>query len=358
MSRKVRGGGLTLTALALLAAVPACTVGETAGADAPPIPVAAVTIGATDDRGGGAGSVSDSFAATIHRDREANLSFRVAGTVRAMPARPGMRLPAGALVAAIDETPYAANATRQSAEVDRLARAAGRYDVLVPEGAIADAQAKDARNALAAARAGLAAARYDLAAARLTMPFSGIILWRQAEIGETVTPGQSVALVADARAPLLAVAQIPAGVAARLRSGLAAQVSVEGLAAPLAGRVLRVAGASDPRSGTVAVDVLLSGAPAGLASGTTASVALAPPRPTERARDGVVLLPAEALLEAQGQRGFVYVIDAGKARRRQVRFLGFVDQAVRVAGLPGGARVITAGAGFVANGQAVTVVAQ
>ena len=46
---------------------------------------------------------------------------------------------------------------------------------------------------------------------------------------------------------------------------------------------------------------------------------------------------------------------SGRARRRAVRFDGFVDQVARVAGLPAGTRVITAGAGFVAEGDAVAV---
>ncbi len=261
-------------------------------------------------------------------------------------------------MAALDATPFDAAAARQSAEVARLGRTASRYEALVPEGAVAEAQAKDARDALAAARAGLTAARYDAASARLAMPFPGIVLSRQAEIGETVAPGQPVATVADLRAPLIATAQVPAALAARLRPGMPAQLAVAGQPGAIGAHVLRIAGASDARSGTVAVDLALAGAPA-LASGTVGSVRFAlPPDDATSAPEGV-LIPAEALLEGQGERAFVYVIDsAGKARRRRVRLLGFADQSARVSGLPGGARVITAGAGFVSEGEAVTVTAQ
>lgn len=150
---------------------------------------------------GAAGTVGEAvadgqdFAAIVRHDREANLSFRVAGRLSALPVRHGQRLPAGALVAAIEPATYAAGVDRQAAEVARLERATERYAGLVPEGAVAAAQARDARDALTAARAALNAARYDLASSRLVMPFTGTVLSRSAETGETVTPGQPLSLI-------------------------------------------------------------------------------------------------------------------------------------------------------------------
>jgi RND family efflux transporter MFP subunit len=314
-----------------------------------PVPVSAVTVGAPT-----AGGEEAVFSATIRRDREANLSFRVGGTVAEAPARIGQELPAGALVAALDPTAYRAGVARQGAEVARLERAAGRYAGLVEAGAVADASARDARDALAGARAGLTAARFDLAGTRLVMPFRGVVLSRQVERGETVGGGQVVATVADLGAPLLATAQVTATAATRLRPGTPATIAAEG-AAPLAGRVLRVSGGSDPRSGTVAVEVALPGA-ARLPSGTPVSVrfALSPLAGGAAPAMAPVAIPAEAVLAARGQRATVFVIDGqGRARRREVGFLGFDDRAARVSGLPAGTRVITAGAGFVAEGDRV-----
>lgn len=340
---------LPLSALMLPMALSACGSAPDAAKTAPPTPVNAFTVGgALDDH------ETASFAATVHRDREATLSFRLGGTVRAAPVRIGQHLPAGALVAAVDPAAFQAGADRQAAEVARLERAAGRYAGLVSEGAVADAQARDARDALTAARAGLAAARFDLRSARVIMPFAGVVLSRQVELGETVAPGQPVATVADLSAPLVATAQVSADFAARLRPGLTATVTTSGQA-PLAARVLRVAGGSDPRSGTVAVDLVLPPR-SGLASGTAVSVRIALPSPQTSTAPASVLIPAEALLAAQGAQATVYVIDGqSRARRRTVRFDGFVDRSARISGLPAGTRVITAGAGFVVDGDRVAV---
>lgn len=340
---------LPLAALALAMTVTACGSGQDIAKTAPPIPVNAFTVGGVlDDR------ETATFAATAHFDRESTLSFRLGGTVRTAPPQNGKLLSAGALIAAITPSAYQAGADRQAAEVARLERAAARYAGLVNEGAVADAQARDAHDALTAARAGLAAARYDLRSTRLVMPFNGIVLTRQAELGETVAPGQPVVLVADLSTPLIATAQVSADFAARLRPGLSASVTSSGQA-PLTARVLRVAGSGDPRSGTMAVDVVL---PPGtrIASGTPLSVRIALPSAPTATATASVLIPAEALLAAQGPQATVYVIDGqGRARRRTVRFEGFVDRSARVSGLPAGTRVITAGAGFVVDGDRVAV---
>lgn len=339
-------------ALPLVAA--ACGSGPDPRKTAAPVPVSAFTVGAA-GQGPGTGDDGTTFAAVVRRDREATLSFRVGGTLADVPVRIGQELPAGTLVAAVDATPYRAGAARAAAEVDRLARAADRYGGLVAAGAVADAQARDTRDGLAGARAALAAARYDVASARLVMPFRGVVITRQVERGETVAPGQPVATVADLSAPLLAAAQVADPVARRLRTGQDVTVTAAGLA-PLAARVLRVAGGSDPRTGTVAVEVAL---PAGarLASGTPVAVRIRLPQPDALQEPAATIaIPGEALLGAQGSRASVFVIDArGRARRRVVGFHGFADQSARVSGLAPGTRVITAGAGFVAEGDAVTV---
>ena len=310
------------------------------------LPVRAIVVAAPD------ASASDSadYAATLHRDREAQMAFRLAGRITAFPAHAGDHLARGGLIAAIEPQSFAAAAARTAADEQRAARTAERYDALAREGAVPGAQARDSGDELAAARAAHAAARYDLASTRLEMPFAGVILARKGELGETVAPGQVLVSVADLAAPMIATAQVPADIAATLRRGQAGRVILAGRAA-LVGHILRIAAGADTHSGTVSVDLAIAGAN-GLASGTPASVSFALAKPNAAA----VEIPAEALLEAEGEHASVYTIDAqGHARRQPVRFMGLNDRAARISGLAPGARVITAGAGFVSDGALVEV---
>lgn len=309
-----------------------------------PLPVEVAMVG------NGTAAQGAAYPARIAYDRETVLSPRLGGIVRAMPVSVGQRLGRGALIAALDDTPYRAALSRADADASRTARDAARDAALVSAGATAETDAKDAASAAQAARAARQAAAYDLASARLTMPFPGIVLAKSADIGATVAPGQPVASVADTASPLIARVSAPANAARNLQRGAPATISVDGQT--ITGHVLRIGAASDAASGTVEVDVALD-AGHGLTSGAAGSAQFA----TAMA-DGEQHIPAEALVDSQNGTGHVYLVTAGVARLTALRVLGMGDSDVRVAGLPLGAKVITAGAGFVADGQRVTVLAK
>ena len=329
--------------LPMIAVLAGC--GRAPATQAPaPLPVEAAVVS------GGTAETGATYGAVIAHDRETTLSPRVAGIVAAMPAQIGARLRRGALVAALDAAPYRAALARAQADAARLGRADARNGALLAAGAVAAAEVQDNAAATAAARAAVAGAAYDLASARVTMPFDGVILTRTADVGATVAPGQAVATVADLASPLVARAQVPATVAAGLRRGAVAEVQWPG--GMVAAHVLRIGAASDPRAGTVEVDLALAPG-AAVASGTVGSVRLAAASAPAGAH-----IPAEALADSHGGHGHVYVFDRGVARLVQIAVLGIDDDDVRIAGLAPGARVITTGAGFVADGQRVEVLGQ
>lgn len=344
-----------LIALAICAALGAGALGlafaqpHAEAPGTPPLAVRAVSVTGT-----GSEQPAQRYAATIHYDREANLSFRVAGRITSLPLRTGDVVGAGAAVAAIEPTAYAAAEAARAADADHTQRDAARLAGLVGDGATSPAAAAAARDAARGSAAGLAAARYDLASTRLRAPFAALVLSRSAELGETVAAGQAVVRVADRASALLAIADVPADVAVHLARGSAAQVWPAGATVPVPARIWRVAGAADAKSGLVAVEVRLS-TPLSLASGSPAAVAFATDRAA--APDVRQRLPAEALIDATDNAADVWIIDArGRARRQRLRFYGFDDRDALVGGVPAGARVITAGAGFVAEGQLVAVI--
>ncbi len=349
VDRRLLAGGAALVAAGLLGL--AFAQPHAADGAAPPLAVRAVTIGSAANT---ANPAAARFAATLRYDREANLAFRLPGQITALSPHPGDTLAAGATVARLAPTAYAAAEAMRAADAARSQRDADRITSLVGDGATSPAAAAAARDAARASAAGLAAARYDLASTRLQAPFPALVLARLAEPGETVAPGQVVVRVADRTSPLLAIADVPAPLAARLRRGAPAQVWPDGASAPVRAQVWRVGAGAEARTGLVAVELRLTG-PAPFASGSPAAVAFAPassPSPTPNQH-----IPAEALIDAQGNSASVWVIDGGgRARRQRLRFFGFDDRDALVAGLPAGARVITSGAGFVGEGQTVTVI--
>ncbi|MGF7148269.1 RND family efflux transporter MFP subunit [Sphingomonas zeicaulis] len=333
-----------IAALALGVALAGCSASE----PPPPPPPLPVEVARVTPSSGAALHA----AGTIAWERESVLSFRVPGMIMLMNAQIGDRVGAGATLAALDATDVAARLRQAKEDVARARRTAARYAALAETGAMAPAQARDQQTVTAQAEAALLAARYDHRSTRLTAPFGGIVLARVAQRGEVVSPGQEVLRVADLSSPLLARAAVPAHDVSGLRAGTPATVTIGARA--VSGRVLRIGSQADARTGTVIVEVALAERN-GLASGTVVDVAFADVAAAGEA--ATIRVPAEAVLEAGGGRATLFLFDAPRSRamRKAVRFIGYDGDDALVAGLPANATVITAGAGYVRDGQRVMV---
>lgn len=337
---------LAPVAALLTAALPGCGGPDTGKTTAGPLPVQTVLPRTVTPL------PMERYPATVMRDREASLSFRLPGTISDLQVRIGQTVEAGQLLARLADTPYSAARTRAEADAARLERLVRRNEVLLPSGAVSQSNSEDSASALAAARAAVDAARYDEASTRLRAPFAGIVLSREVEMGESVGPGQRVLRIADRSSPLLARAAVPAVVARTLRKGDPATLVVGPEGREIRAQVLRIGALSDARSATLEVDLQLQGTD-GPPSGVVGSVRF-------EARPGALAgerqyLPAEALLNAADGWGTVFVVDPrySIARRTRIRLLGFDGEWLQVQGLAPESRVITAGAGFASDGQAV-----
>lgn len=346
----------TLPSVVLLvaAALGACNAKPKVDDPVAPTPVEAARVAAPD----AAGSVGG--AGTLERRREMALSFRIPGVLTSMRVEAGDSIRAGQAIAAIDPAGVDARQQQTGADLERARRDVERDKTLFDKGYVSRQRLDDRASALKAAQAAYDAARFDRRWASLVSPVSGVVLERRAQTGEVVAAGQVVARVADLSSPLVLRLPLAARDASRVRVGDTAQVKVEDLQANggsqrLAGRVTRVGEAADTRTGAIAVEIELSAPPPALRSGQIAHASLAV-RAAPGATTAYARIPAEAVLEANGQRAFVFRFDHGKARRTPVTFGGFDGDDALVAGLADGTQVITAGAGFVADGEAVRVI--
>ena len=336
-----------------VAALPLLTScgGKAKEAEAPalPTPVEAARIAAPN----AAGTVSGT--GTLERRREMALSFRIAGVLTRMSVEAGDSVRAGQVIATIDPANLDARQQQTSADLERARRDVERDKALFEKGYVSRQRLDDRLSALKSAQAAHGSASFDRRWAQLVSPASGVVLSRTAQTGEVVQPGQVVARVADLTSPLVLRLPLAGRDAARVRVGDSAQVKVEDLGGQsLSGTVTRVGEAADTRTGSVTVEIELAGRP-DLRSGQIASAQLLV-RAAPTANGTFARIPAEAVLEATGARAFVLRLDGGVARRTAVAFGGFDGDDALVSGLTDGAQVITAGAGFVSDGEKVRVV--
>lgn len=324
----------------------ACSEVRSSPADTPvaPIPVAAVTVGA--------GSVDESrrLTGTVRARHETALAFKTSGRIARMLVEEGQRVAAGQLLAKLDPTETAADAAIAQAELARAAAEAERLRQLLRNGWVTQARVEAAEAALAAARARASASAFDLQLTRVSATSEGMVLARHAEAGQIVAAGQPVVTIAETRRGwVLAVPMADTDIAA-LRMGQILPVRVPGLPTTVSGRVVEMAGRSDPNSGLFDVEIALP-AHVALRTGLIGSVEL-----RGAASDGRLALPPGAIFNARADEGFVYVIEAGRARLRKVTLGAFGERGIIVSrGLRAGEHIVLGGGGRLYDGAEVRV---
>jgi RND family efflux transporter MFP subunit len=282
------------------------------------------------------------------------LSFRIAGVLTKVAVEAGDPVRAGQVLASIDPAAVDARQQAMSSDLDKARRDLERAKTLYAKGYVTKVRVDDAESAVRSAGAAFNAAAFDRRWAQLVSPASGVVLERKAQAGEVVQPGQAVVTVADLNSPLVLRVPLPDREVAGVAVGTPVEVSVDALPGQiLAGHVTRVGQSADARTGAVTVEIEVATRP-DLRSGQIATARLAS-RVATTTGPTFARIPAEAVLEASGGKAAVLRLDGGRARRTPVQFGGFDGDDALVAGLPDGARVITAGAGFVSDGDRVSV---
>ena len=173
------------------------------------------------------------------------------------------------------------------------------------------ASADTARAQLAAAQASLDTSRVTMRDAALVAPISGIVAKRQAVPGERVSPEQPLLTIVDLSRLELA-GSIGTHEVSRLAAGMAVQVQVEGVAAPVQGRIARIAPAAEPGTRSIGVTIELANPKETLRAGQYAVARVVLDDATER-----LTVPLAAVGNTSGL-DHVWVIESGQLARRGV----------------------------------------
>ena len=328
--------------------------GEGSAAPEPP-PPPAVEVAAVEPAGGIETLVA---SGPVERERQSALSFRIPGVITRLTVDAGDAVRRGQVLATLDPTGVQARLAESGAALEKARRDLARDQALADRGFVSGQRLEDRRTAVRAAEAAQQATAFDARWARLVSPADGVVLERRTQQGEVVQPGQAVVVIADQRSALLVRAPVPDRHVGRIRPGATAVVSAPALGGrTLPGQVQQVGQRAGAQTGAVEVEVRVPADPA-LKTGMVAEARIGLAPGADQAAGGYLRVPAEAVLEAGDGRASVLRLaqDGRTVRRTAVAFGGFDGDHALIRGLPAGARVVTAGAGFVKDGQVVTVV--
>jgi len=318
---------------------------------------------------GAGGSGIREFPGRIEANRQAELSFRVRGTVNAIHVKEGDKVQEGQLLAELDQTDYQIRVNNQQAQFDNAEKNYSRATDLVASGAISKMDFDRMEAEYKSTRANLEAARQDLAYATMTAPFAGVLAKRHVENFEQVVANQSIFTLQDVDVLEVKV-DIPERLVRRITPrGADESASERGNVArvsayfaqnpeqlyPLA--LKEVATKADASTQTFEVTFTMP-APADITVLPGMTVSVRADLSSVIASNGSVLIPVAALSGSPSLSPQVWVVDEDTmtVHPRPVKVAELEGGSIQVLeGLDGGERLVVAGVGALADGMQVTL---
>jgi RND family efflux transporter MFP subunit len=298
-------------------------------------------------------TLSDSFAATgiTQPDHQTVLSFKTGGVIARIAVNPGDHVHKNQVLAELDPRDLDAALRQALGAHDKALRDLARYERLHKAGAVAEVTYDDALTQESTTRAAADAAIANRAYGELTAPNDGTVLSRDAEPAAVVAAGSAVLTISNEATSDVLRTGVSDRDVLKLRLGDPAEIRFSALPRQIVhANVSEIGRQADVHTGVFMVKLAISGAPERLAAGLIGEARI---YPASRARR-VIVIPAAALIEANGADGSVLVADrrTSIAHRRHVALGEVLDNGVEITGgLAPGEYVITDGAIWVDDGQ-------
>ena len=231
----------------------------------------------------------------------------------------------------------AANLTAAEARLSAVQKGASQEQL-----AVLEAQVKQAETALELAN-------LQLGYTRVTAPIQGVIAQLTVEVGSMAAPSLAAGLVVDDR-QMKANALVPESYINQLRVGEAVEIEAKASGSSFSGTISAITPVADQATRQFPVEFSVVNSSNALKAGMMGTVYL-----TIGDGRNQLALPVDTVL-FEGEQAYVYVVEDGRARRRNIRVGLNTGTLVGAAdGLREGEQVISRGQHQVKNGMLVEV---
>ena len=303
---------------------------------------------------------------------EADLSFRVGGTVESVRVDVGEQVSRGQILAVLDPTDYelrveeaeaavaqaVASSRRAQADYDRTRALYEANNASKSDFDAARAAAESAEAQVEAGAKQLEQARQQLGYSRLRSPSDGVIARVGVEVNENVSAGQGLFLLTSGAHPEVRVA-VPEVAIGAVERGQPVTATFDALPGQSFAATVSEVAAAALDTPTFEVTVRIDSPGEQIRSGMAADVTFE--LQDGEATEAIFLAPVAIGEDHRGN--YVYVIEAsgdgaGVARRREVEVGEMTQNGIEVRGVEVGELVATAGVRRLVDGMEVSLVDQ
>jgi membrane fusion protein (multidrug efflux system) len=274
---------------------------------------------------------------TALANESVEITAKSTNRIEAIRFTEGQRVARGTVLVQLDRAQAAAELAEAEANLAEARRQLRRGQDLEVTQALSRAQLDQLQTAVTTAEARVAAARSRLDDTVIRAPFAGRTGFRRVSVGGLVNAGAVITTLDDASVIKLEFT-VPQTFVGELAVGLPVFARVDGLGErEFQGRVATIDSRIDPVTRSIAVRAEIPNGDGTLKPGMFMSVRL-------RGRESPTLVLPEQAIAPQDGRSYVFVVEDGRALRREVRTgLRRPGLVAIVGGLDGDERVIVDG---------------
>lgn len=294
-------------------------------------------------------SAGRTYSGVIEESKGTVLSFKVAGTIQSLAVTEGQKVSKGQLIATLDGASLQSN---YEIAKSALATAQDTYDrmkQLHDANSLPDMKWVEVSNALSAAKSTCDIAKNALNDTKLYAPFSGVISQKFMDAGSTAAPAVPIVKLVEI-SPVKASISVPENEVSEFGTGAEANITVTAAdGATITGRLTEKGVAADPLSRTYTIKFTANNPDGKLLPGMLCNVSLKSVGETS-----AIVLPTESVLLDNENQAFVWVVEDGKAVKRNIELGSYtVDGVIAASGLSAGDEVIISGQQKVSTGMKV-----
>jgi len=244
---------------------------------------------------------------------QSNLSFLTGGIIDRIYVNEGDLVKEGDLLTRLEMTEIESRLSQARLAYNKAQRDFERVENLYRDTVATLEQYQDARTGLDLAASNLRIARYSKKNSSIMAPSDGKILKKLKEVNEIAAPGHPVIVFASTETDWILNVNLSDRDIVRVEAGDTAIVRFDAYPGEeFLAEVREVASVANLMSGTYEVELSLQELPERLVSGLIGKATIHP------AAENYLFLPPEALVEAIGNQGTVFVLDGDKVRRTEV----------------------------------------
>ncbi|MEO6732029.1 MAG: efflux RND transporter periplasmic adaptor subunit [Ferruginibacter sp.] len=293
-----------------------------------------------------------SVSGNIEGNTTVKLGFMVAGKINYVSNKEGETISKGQLIASLDPTSYSLAKGLADVQVKSTTDEFNRMQIIHDRGSLSENDFSKIGFSLQQAKLQQQVQQKYLSDTKLYSSINGVLLKREAEVGEIIGIGMPLFTIADIKKVKM-LAFVPEGELREIKIGQTANVVISALDKTFTGKVTEVGSTAEATSRAFTIKIEIENPGLLIRPGMIAEARIATNNKTQ-----AILLPTECIQQDLSNQSFVFVVDKAqnKVFKRRVSLGNIIDNKIAiVSGLANGDLVVIGGQQNLTDGAPISI---